>query len=117
MTIESKKKDIRTITLKNSAMVVAHMQIQWELGDNMGTYEEGGYHDVLIGQDKSIDLANTHIPENATVNLKVEVVAARDKTAHETFVYKKESKACAVYELTGTTLQKELNLLSYTVNG
>ena len=64
MTIESKKKDIRTITLKNSAMVVAHMQIQWELGDNMGTYEEGGYHDVLIGQDKSIDLANTNIPES-----------------------------------------------------
>ena len=103
-------KDLRYFTLHNSGAFVARMKIEWTYGESSGTYEESGYHDICVGQDRTIDIASIDgaIPPGAYVRLKVHVVAGKGKTANEEFIYSPYSIEQASYEIIGTTLHNNL---------
>ncbi len=104
---------VRYFTLHNSGAFVARMQIWWCLKDDTGTYEEQGYHDICVSAERTIDLKSIGgaIPEGARVRLIVEVVAGKDKTAQEEFIYLSDSGERAVYKISGTTLKSKLKLI------
>lgn len=101
---------IRYFTLHNKAAVVARMQICWELGTQHGVYEESGYHDVCAAGERTVDLLLSDIPDGATVQLKVNVVAGKDSKANETFIYDSRAAKTVYYELSGTTLKNKLKM-------
>lgn len=122
---------IRYFKLKNNGAFVARMQIIWTGDDGKGNeshgvYEPGGYHDICAAAERTIDLCDqTKIPDGSVVQLKVVVVAGKDKKAQktikendkekkvdETFLFSKDSGSTACYKIGGTTLFNELSLES-----
>jgi hypothetical protein len=71
------------------------------------------YHDVCAGAEREIDLNDTRISNGSTVQLKVDVVAGKDKTADELFEYNKSCGEIAEYKISGTTLIDKLTLTDY----
>jgi hypothetical protein len=112
------KGKVRHIKLSNKGGFVARMQIIWSYdngADNKdrGVYEPSGYHDVCAGAEREIDLKDTGIPNGSTVQLKVDVVAGKDKTADELFEYNESCGEIAEYKISGTTLIDKLTLTDY----
>ena len=110
-------KKIRYFKLTNKGWFVAQMQVIWTGNDGKGnvshgTYEPSGYHDICIHAERTIDLADksTKIPDGAQVQLKVEVIAGKDKTATEKFIFSKDAGDTACYKISGTTLSNTLKL-------
>ncbi|MFI3272825.1 MAG: hypothetical protein R3Y11_12125 [Pseudomonadota bacterium] len=113
---------IRHFKLNNNAGFVAKMEILWTGDDGTGnlghgTYKPSGYHDICIHGERSIDLAETPIPNGATVQLKVDVVLGKDKvatkvvdkkTVDDTYTYDKSVGDVAEYVIKGTTLHSTL---------
>ncbi len=105
---------VRYFKLKNSGGFVARMQIAWNDNNGKhGTYEPGGYHDICAAGERTLDLNDTDIPENASVFLKVCVVLGKDKEASELYEYDKTCSETASYEISGTTLISKLVLKDY----
>lgn len=109
----AKIQHIKAITLKNSGAFVVHMQIEWydpESSDSSGVYEPSGYHDICVGAERTINLADTDIPDGSNVRLKADVVLGKDKEASEQFRYCKDATLIPHYTISGTTLFNNLKL-------
>lgn len=103
----------RYVSLSNSAAVAARMHLIWWLGTETGEYEPEGYHDVLRGAERTIDMkAIDAIPAGATVRLHVEVVLGDDPENDERFMYKPNASERICYELTGSAFSTELKRVS-----
>ena len=103
----------RYVSLTNNAAVVARMHLHWQLGTETGIYEPEGYHDVLLGAERTIDmLAIDAIPAGATVSLYVEVVMGEDPVNEEKFMYKPNAQDRICYELNGTAFSTKLRRYS-----
>lgn len=103
--------EIKSFTLHNSGAFVARMQINWidPASGNKGTYEPSGYHDICVGAERTINIAETDIPDGALVCLKAIVVLGSDKDANHYFLYKSDASATASYTISGTTLMNHLD--------
>ena len=102
--------EIKSFTLHNSGAFVARMQINWvdPTSGSKGTYEPSGYHDICAAAERTINIAETGIPNGSLVCLKAVVVLGSDKDANHYFVYKSDASATAKYTISGTTLINHL---------
>lgn len=103
---------IRYFMLRNNdGWFVARIRISWNIKDGSGVFEESGYHDICINKERTLDLKGTNIPAGATVKLIAEIAGGPDKEATESFIYYPDSTNIARYEVSGTTLNSDLNRL------
>lgn len=73
-----------------------------------------GYRDILASAERSVDLAtDSNIPDGSQVRLHVYVAAGYSNPSNNQFIFSKTSAAQAVYEISGTTLNNYLQLVSY----
>ena len=110
--------ELRYFKLKNKGAFVARMRILWNAVDDTGKkysgeYEPSGYHDICAEAERIIDLTDANIPNGAEVYLKAIVVMGKDNTASERYIYQKNSAMTASYEISKTTLNNKLELVSY----
>lgn len=107
--------NIRYYKLQNKGAFVARMKVIWNHtdggNDSHGTYEPSGYHDICAAAERTIDLKSAEIPNGAKVQLKVDVVLGKDKTASEKYIYSEDAGDMASYKITGTTLINSLKLI------
>lgn len=113
---------IRYFRLKNTGAFVARMDVicTIESGENTAkvTCHKDGYRDVCAAAERSLDLAELRykdsngkeqaIPDGSTVQLKVVVVAGKDKTS-EQYRYSSKSEKMQSYKIKGTTLFNSLH--------
>ena len=73
-----------------------------------------GYRDILQYAERSVDLAkDSNIPNGSQVRLHVYVAAGYSNPSVQQYIFDKDSGAQAVYEISGTTLNNYLKLVSY----
>ncbi|MCI1634773.1 hypothetical protein [Bifidobacterium sp.] len=101
----------RYIKLKNRGSYVARTKLSWsgtqDGNAGTGTYEESGYHDVLVYGERTIDMKDqAHFPDGAAVTFTCFVVAGRDKTA--SFTFNEQPGDTITYQCDGTTLFNSL---------
>ena len=104
---------VRFIKLKNNGAFVVRMHISWKSFNRGGDYEPDGYHDICCAAERTIDLADTGIPEGAGVTLIVHIVAGEDVWSQDRFVYDSECGKIAVYRIKGTTMHWNIKLENY----
>ncbi len=105
---------VRYIKLKNQGAFVLRMQISWTGVNRGGLYEPDGYHDICCAAERTIDLAETDIPEGASVNLIAHIAATTsDLWSMDKFIYDKECGKIATYRIKGTTTHCYMKLESY----
>lgn len=103
----------RYFNLLNNVGCIARMRILWKNGSTSGTYEPAGYHDVLLGGERTIDMrAQTGIPEGAKVELYVEIAVCADQRANEEFIYDPKCGEMICYQLDGSIISNELKRYS-----
>ncbi|WP_178196895.1 hypothetical protein [Ligilactobacillus sp. Marseille-Q7487] len=112
---------IRYFRLKNKGAFVAKMDVicSIESGENSAKIvcHQDGYRDICAAGERSIDISELRytdsngnkqpIPEGSIVQLKVVVVAGKDKTSEE-YVYSSKSEAMQSFKIKGTTLINSL---------
>lgn len=73
-----------------------------------------GYRDMLQYGERSVDLdKDSNIPDGSQVRLHVFVAAGYSNPSVQQYIFDKTSGAQAVYEISGTTLNNYLKLVSY----
>lgn len=111
--------DIRYIKLKNEGGFVARIQIQYKARrvDHDGNvsfdakwqkWHTDGYRDICVGQDRTVDIADAHIPDGSFVRLKAEVILGDGKLG-DTYVFQTSSTTTISYKISGTTLSNTLS--------
>ena len=64
-------------------------------------------------QNAPLTFTDSDIPDGSQVGLKAVIVAGRDHTASEQYIYNKESSKMAFYKVSGTTyINDKLELIS-----
>ncbi|MGO3357797.1 MAG: hypothetical protein ACTILK_02230 [Bifidobacterium crudilactis] len=81
------------IKLKNRGGFVARMKLAWEGPQDgnagTGTHEGPGYHNVLVREERTIDMKDqVHFPDGARVTSTRFVVAGRN--IHASFIFTEE---------------------------
>jgi hypothetical protein len=109
---------IRYFKLSNDGWYVALMRIEYKnvltVGDNVAydakwsSWEAGGYHDVCLGAERTVDLTDTDIGKGAQVRLHMVVAGGKDRTADQVFEYSDAAGATAFYKASRTTLDSLL---------
>lgn len=116
---------VRYFKLNNGGAFVAQIVIEYREKqlDNAGdesfeaewkSWFTEGYRDILQFAERTVDLlSDSPIPDGSQVRLHVFVAAGTSEPASEQFVYDKNSGAMANYNITGTTLNNTLTLISH----
>ena len=95
--------NIRYIKLKNKGGFVAKITVQYK----------GKHTDEHGNVSYDAELTDSDIPDGSQVRLKAVIVAGRDHTASEQYIYNKESSKMAFYKVSGTTyINDKLELIS-----
>ena len=95
--------NIRYIKLKNKGGFVAKITVQYKgkHTDEHGnvsydaewkSWHSDGYRDICAAAERTVDLTDSDIPDGSQVRLKAVIVAGRDHTASEQYIYNKEAK-------------------------
>ncbi len=116
---------IRYFKLENDGAFVAQIVIEYRerKTDGQGnvsyagewkSWYSAGYRDILQYAERSVDLwVDSNIPDGAQVRLHVYVAAGYSNPAVQQYLYDKTAAQEAVYEISGTTLNNYLKLVSY----
>ena len=116
---------LRYLKLQNDGAFVAQIVIEYRerLTDGQGnvsfagewkSWYTPGYRDILQYAERSVDLAkDSNIPNGSQVRLHVYVAAGYSNPSVQQYIYDETSGAQAVYEISGTTLNNYLKLVSY----
>jgi len=105
---------IGKMSLKNSGGFVAKIQICY-IDSNGEKQLTGKSGDIPLGQTKTVDPGDMNVPDGATVYMYAFVVWGKDNQATQAFVYQKNNTSTASYDISGTTLNNDLGLI--TVSG
>ncbi len=116
---------IRYFKLENDGGFVAQIVIEYRerKTDGQGnvsfagewkSWYSAGYRDILQYAERSVDLlVDSNIPNGAQVRLHVYVAAGYSNPAVQQYIYDETAAQEAVYEISGTTLNNYLKLVSY----
>ncbi len=118
-------KTLRYIKLQNDGAFVAQIVVEYKerKTDGQGnvsfdgqwkSWFTPGYRDILQFGERSVDLLkDSNIPDGAQVRLHVYVAAGYSNPSVEQYIFDKKAAEQAVYEISGTTLNNYLKLVSY----
>ena len=116
---------VRYFKLLNDGAFVAQIVIEYKErhtdGEGNVSYDAEwkswytpGYRDILQYAERSVDLlTDSNIPDGSQVRLHAYVAAGYSNPSVNQYIYDKTSAAQAVYEISGTTLNNYLKLVSY----
>ena len=116
---------VRYFKLQNDGAFVAQIVIEYKerKTDGQGnvsyagewkSWYTPGYRDILQYGERSVDLVkDSNIPDGSQVRLHVYVAAGYSNPSIEQYIYDKTTAEQAVYEISGTTLNNYLKLVSY----
>ena len=116
---------IRYFKVHNAGAFVARIHVLCSVRDGKVLkrveLKEPGYQDICASTERTVDLADLRytdsaghehpLADGAPVQLKVVVVAGKDKTAEEEFAFSPRSGAMKTYKISGTTLNSTLALV------
>ncbi len=117
--------NVRYFKLKNAGAFVAQIVVQYKEKhtDFQGNvsydaewkdWHTDGYRDICAGAERTVDLLNdANIPDGSQVRLKAVVVAGKDRTSDEQYIYQKTASSMATYKISGTTLINSLKRVSF----
>jgi hypothetical protein len=117
--------NVRYFKLENSGGFVAQIEVQYKEKHTDGqgnisydaewkSWQHDGYGDICVGAERTVDLLNDlNIPDGSQVRLKAIVVAGKDRTADEQYIYQKTASSMATYKISGTTLINSLKRVSF----
>ena len=98
---------VRRVRLNNRGWFVVRLQFVYV--DSGGRQiRTRGTGDIRMGETVTVDPGDYGVPEGATFRVHASVVAGRDKTSVESFVYSATGNYSADYVTTGTTLINSL---------
>lgn len=101
-------KEIGNISLSNNAGFVVRLEFEYY---NESTYKwvrSAGTGDITLGFSKTADPGEYGVPEGCLVRLYANVVWGTDKVSDEMFLYRKRSSYTAMYAISGTTQDSNL---------
>lgn len=116
---------VRYFKLENDGAFVAQIVIEYKERHTDGqgnvsypgewkSWYSAGYRDILQYGERSVDLAtDSNIPLGSQVRLHVYVAAGYSNPAVQQYVFDKAGGEQAVYEISGTTLNNYLKLVSH----
>ena len=116
---------LRYLKLQNDGAFVAQIVMEYRERHTDGqgnvsfagewkSWYTAGYRDILQYAERSVDLAkDSNIPNGSQVRLHVYVAAGYSNPSVQQYIYDETSGAQAVYEISGTTLNNYLKLVSY----
>ena len=98
---------VRRVRLNNRGWFVVRLQFVYtdSSGRQIRTRSTG---DIRLGETVTVDPGEYGVPEGATFRVHASVVAGRDKTSVESFVYSASGNYSADFVTTGTTLINSL---------
>ena len=99
------------MSLHNGGGFVARIMFEYMKED--GTKATTGHGpDITLGRTEAKSPADFNIPDGAIVWLRADVVAGKDNTANQGFVFRVGNPLTANYTITGTTLSNTLGLIN-----
>ncbi len=116
---------IRYFKLMNQGAFVAQIVIEYKERhtDAQGnvsydaewkTWYTEGYRDILQYAERTVDLMmDSPIPDGSQVRLYAYVALGNSLTSTDQYIYQKTSAHMAVYEISGTTLNDDLQRISF----
>jgi hypothetical protein len=104
---------IGKMSLKNQGGFVTRIMFSY-LDDNGEKKLSGHTGDITLGFTQTADPGDLGVPDQSVVSMYAFVVWGKDNEANRAFLYEKGNPATANYNISGTTLDNELGLVSIT---
>lgn len=116
---------VRYFKLHNTGALVARMEVEYKAKHtdkegnvsydvNWKSWKPSGYHDICASAERTVDLCtDANLPDGSQVKLKAVVVAGKDKTSDDEYIYQQSCPNTAVYEISGTTVINKLKRKSF----
>jgi hypothetical protein len=103
---------IGKMSLKNQGGFVCRIKFTWldDNGEKQVTGDCSG--DITLGFTKTADPGDCGVPDGSVVSLYAFVVWGRDNEARQFFLYEQGNPKTANYNISGTTLDNQLGLVS-----
>jgi len=104
---------IGKVSLHNGGGFVVKIEFEYMASDGTRKTSKTG-SDITLGRTQTVDPGSLDVPNGAVIWLKANVVAGKDNTASQGFLYESGNGSTANYTITGTTLSNTMGLINVT---
>ena len=99
---------IGSFNLANNGGFVCAGKVMY-IDPNGGTATSDRWGWIPIGQNENMNPSDQSVPDGSLVQMYIDIQAGNDRTGGTYFMYDSKSKACAKYDIRGTTYNSSVH--------